>query len=349
MTLRLTVSIGAVAWLVGLAPMVAAQAPQGSKGTPTAKSAAAAPATGIPRTAWGAPDLNGLWNGNSMTPLERPAQYADKAFLTEDEAAALEKRQRETALVDRPPREGEPGTYNVIWTDPSFKVIADRRTSLIVDPPDGKIPFTPEGRKAETRARERYGKGPYDSYTDLDTGERCITDGVQIHFNGYNNNYQIVQTPDHVAILHEYYHEFRIVPLDGRPHANVPSWLGDSRGRWEGDTLVVETTNFAEKSEKAGIEWASAWRATRATTRLVERFTRKADHIEYEFTWSDPTMFSRPWTARFNLNRQAVMGVTEGPLYEYACHEGNYAVPNTLSGQRAKDKEAEEAARRGSQ
>jgi hypothetical protein len=303
----------------------------------------------VPRTAWGAPDLNGLWTGNTMTPLERPAQYADKAVLTVEEAAAAEKQQTETALVDRPPREGEPGTYNQIWTDPSFKVVPDRRTSLIVDPPDGKIPFSAEGRKAETRSRERYGKGPYNNYTDLDTGERCITDGVPVYYNGYNNNYQIVQSEDSVAILHEYYHEARIIPLDGRPHGSIPQWLGDGRGHWEGDTLVVDTVQFADKNEKINYEWANAWRASRATTHLIERFTRKGDSIEYEFTWEDPTMFARPWTARWPLNTQAAVGVTQGPLYEYACHEGNLAMPHVLSGARAKEKEAqEEAAKKGS-
>jgi hypothetical protein len=326
--------------------MAAAQSAQASKATPSQKPAAA-PSKAVARTAWGAPDLSGLWNGNSMTPLERPAQYADKAILTEEEVAAAEKKQRETALEDRPARDGDPGTYNQIWTDPAFKMLGDRRTSLIVDPPDGKIPFTAEGRKAETRSRERYGKGPYNTYTDLDTGERCLTDGVEIYHGGYNNNYQIVQTKDYLAILHEYYHEYRIIPLDNRPHSSVPQWLGDGRGRWDGDTLVVDTVSFAEKGEKIGYEWSNAWRASRATTHLVERFTRKGDHLEYEFTWSDPTMFTRPWTARFNLSTQAAVGVTEGPLYEYACHEGNLAMPHVLSGSRAKEREAE-AAKKGS-
>src|SRR5438132_692786 len=149
---------------------------QSQKGAPTAKPPVAAAKVAIPRTPWGAPDLSGVWNGNTMTPLERSAQNADKTVLTEDEVAAAEKRQAATALVDRPPQDGSPGTYNQIWTDPAFKMLADRRTSLIVDPPDGKIPFTPEGRKQETRSRDRYGKGPFNSYTDLDTGERCITD-----------------------------------------------------------------------------------------------------------------------------------------------------------------------------
>src|SRR5438093_4678262 len=184
--------LGMTAGLILVAP--ASMVAQSQKGAPAAKPAAPAVKTTIPRTPWGAPDLSGVWNGNTMTPLERSAQNADKTVLTEEEIAAAEKRQADTALVDRPPQDGSPGTYNQIWTDPAFKMLADRRTSLIVDPPDGKIPFTPEGRKQETRSRDRYGKGPFNTYTDLDTGERCITDGVEIYQNGYNNNYQIFQT-----------------------------------------------------------------------------------------------------------------------------------------------------------
>jgi hypothetical protein len=322
--------------VIAAAPL-AAQTPATSPGAAAAEKAGA-----VPRTPWGVPDLNGLWTGNTMTPLERPEKYANKPVLTEEEAVAAEKAQTETALVDRAPREGDPGTYNQIWTDPAFKVLADRRTSLVVDPPDGRIPYSAEGMKIQARAKARYGKGPYNSYVDLDTGERCITDGLPIYYGGYNNNYQIFQSPDSVAILHEYYHEARLIPLDGRPHDAVPQWQGDSRGHWEGDTLVVETTNFADKGQ---YEWADAWRAARATTRLVERFTRKANSIEYEFTWEDPSMFSRPWTARWPLNKQAAVGVTQGPIYEYACHEGNLAMEHVLSGARAQEREA---ARKGS-
>jgi hypothetical protein len=300
-----------------------------------AVAGALAATTTIPRTPWGAPDLNGVWTGNTMTPLERSEANADKLLLTPAEVAAAEKRQAETALLDRPPSEGDPGTYNQIWTDPAFRTVPDGRTSLIVDPPNGRIPYTPQGRKLQEYVRAQRGNGPYDSPADLDTGERCLTDGVPVYFNGYNNNYQIFQTPDHVAILHEYFHEVRIIPLDGRPHVHVAQWLGDGRGRWEGDTLVVETVKFAEKGPYI---WAAAWRASRATTRLVERFTRRADTIDYSFTWEDPTMFTQPWTARWPLSRQAAIGVTEGPLYEYACHEGNYAITNVLKGARAKEK-----------
>ena len=275
MVRRSCASTAGPAIALGLAAFaVARMAAQIPTAPPNATPAAAAKGSAIPRTPWGAPDLNGLWNGNTMTPLERPEKYAGKPFLTEGEAAALEKTQRETALQDPAPRDGDPGTYNQIWTDPSFKVLPDRRTSLIVDPSDGRIPYSPEGQRAQARSRARYGQGPYDSYRDLDTGERCITDGLPIYFGGYNNNYQIFQTRGSIAILHEYYHEARIVPLDGRPHDNVPQWQGDGRGHWEGDTLVIETTNFADKGQ---YEWQDAWRAARATTRLIERFTREGE------------------------------------------------------------------------
>ena len=317
---------------------------QTSIASPKKTSATASKGTMIPRTPWGAPDLNGVWNGNTMAPLERPDKYANKPFFTEQEAAALEKVQRDTALLeDKTAPQGDPGTYNQSWTDPAFKLLPDRRTSLIVDPTDGRIPFTPEGQRAEARSRARYGKGPYNSYLDLDTGERCITDGLPIYFGGYNNNYQIFQTPNFVAILHEYFHEARIIPLDGRPHDNIPQWEGDSRGHWEGDTLVVETTKFADKGH---YEWANAWRASRGTAHVIERFTRKANSIEYQFTWKDPTMFTRPWTARWPLSRQEDIGVTPGPIYEYSCHEGNYAMEGVLSGARAKERE--DAAGKGS-
>jgi hypothetical protein len=288
-----------------------------------------------PRTPWGDPDLTGIWTGSTITPLERPSEFAGKEFLSEQEAAVLERRALE-ARVDRPPPPGDPGTYNQIWFDPASRVVPSRRTSLIVDPRDGRIPFTPEGRAAQIRSRARYGKGPYDSWLDLDTGERCLTDGLPIYFTGYNNNYQIFQSPSAVVILHELYHEVRVIYIDGRRHANVRQWLGDSRGHWEGNTLVVDTINFVMRDRA---EWQDAWRASRATTHVVERFTRvDAETMDYQFTWDDPTVFTRPWTAAWPLTtNQASRGVTEGGLFEYACHEGNHAMTNVLEGARAEE------------
>jgi hypothetical protein len=307
---------------------VAGQASPGSSGTARL------------RTAWGDPDLQGTWTGSTITPLERPNQFADKPFLSVEEAAALEARARTRNVTERAASAGDPGTYNQIWFDPSSAVVPDRRTSLIVDPPDGRIPFTPAGRAHNTRSSDRYGVGPRDSHLDLDTGERCLTDGVPIpYWSGYNNNYQIVQTPEYVVVIAEMFRDRRIIPLDGRPRANIPQWFGEPRGRWEGSTLVVETTNFADK---ASYWWAASWRAARPTLRLVERFTRvDAETIDYQVTLEDPEMFSRPWTAKFPLTtNQKARGVTEGPLYEYACHEGNHSLMNVLSGARAQDAHA---------
>ena len=306
--------------------------------TPLAAQSSARAVSATPlRTPWGAPDLQGTWTGSTITPLERPREFADKAVLTKEEAAALEARARSRAATEPQAAQGDPGTYNQIWFDPSSAVLPDRRTSLIVDPPDGRIPFTPEGRAMATRASGHYGTGARDSYTDLDTGERCLTDGMPIpYWTGYNNNYQIVQTPQHVVLLAEMFHDVRVIPLDNRPLTNLPRWMGESRGRWEGDTLVVETSNFADKSK---YWWATSWRAPRPALRIVERFRRvDLETLDYEFTMTDETMFTRPWTARYPLTtNQKARGVTEGPLYEYACHEGNYAIVNVLKGARAQE------------
>jgi hypothetical protein len=291
-----------------------------------------------PRTPWGAPDLQGTWTGSTLTPLERPAEFAGKPVLTADEAAALEVRARTRNAREPQAAAGDPGTYNQIWFDPSSAVVPDRRTSLIVDPSDGRLPFTPEGRAFERKSTTHYGQGPRDNPEDLDTGERCLTDGVPIpYWTGYNNNYQIVQTPQHVMIRSEMYHNVRVIPLDGRSRNNIPQWLGEARGRWEGDTLVVETMAFADKT---AYWWANGYRASRPTLQLVERFRRvDRETLDYEVTMTDPTLFTRPWTARFPLStNQASRGVTEGPMYEYACHEGNYSMPNVLKGARLQEK-----------
>ena len=289
------------------------------------------------RTAWGTPDLMGVWSGSTLTPLERPSDLGAREFLTEQEVEARVSRAhptegRETATPSRPV-----GTYNRFWYDPVFSVLPDRRASLIVDPADGQIPYTLKGREYFDVSDARYGLGPYDSFVDLDTGERCITDGLPLRFSGYNSSYQIFQTADYVAILGEMFRDLRIIPLDGRPHGTITQWLGDGRGRWEENTLVVETTMFADKLD---YWWVTGWRASRSTLRLVERFTR-IDHttLHYEFTMNDPEMFTQSWTASIPLtNDHASRGLAPGPLFEYACHEGNYGLANTLRGARAQDK-----------
>lgn len=288
-----------------------------------------------PVTSWGHPDLQGLWTGSTITPLQRPKQFADKAVLSPDEAAALERAAREQASKEPSVSSGDPGTYNQVWFDPASAVVPDRRTSLIVDPPDGRIPFTPAGLEHFDRSNARYGVGPRDTFVDLDTGERCLSDGMPIpYYTGYNNNYRIIQTKETVVMVAEMFRERRIIPLDARPRTAIPQWLGESRGRWEGQTLVVETSGFTDGSH---YWWATSWRAARPSLKVTERFTRvDATTLDYEFTMDDPQMFARPWTARFPLTTdQASRGVTQGPLYEYACHEGNHSIVNVLSGARA--------------
>ncbi|MCE2558529.1 MAG: hypothetical protein J4F98_07910 [Acidobacteria bacterium] len=297
-----------------------------------------------PRTPWGDPNFQGTWTSATLTPLERPEALAGREALSEAEAAELERTTVEQRVAaDGTSRPGTVGGYNLVWMDASTRVDADRRTSLIVDPPDGRIPWTPEAREASRRELARYGTGPYLDHTDLDTGERCITDGLplMVPIQPYNMNFLILQTPDTIVMLHEMYHEIRIVPLDGRPRLPeaIGLWLGDARGRWEGDTLVVETTNIADKTH---YHWSRLWRASRPTMRLVERFTRVDERtIDYRFTVEDETMFTAPWTVSAPLtNDQASRGVTVGGLFEYACHEGNWAVANVLSGARAEEARA---------
>ena len=302
----------------------------------------AAPA-GPPRAADGRPDLQGVWSFATLTPLERPRELADKAVLTAEEAAAFERVQLERQNKDA--RSGQAradveGAYNNFWWDYGSKVIGTRRTSLIVDPPDGRMPaLTPTAQQRTTGPRrppitERVVLGAIvDGPEHLGLSERCIlgfSSGPPILSNAYNNNLQLVQTRDYVVIHTEMIHEARVVPLNGRPH--VPSsmrlWLGDSRGRWEKDTLVVETTNFTDKSSFSGNIIARG--GSTAAMRLVERFTRvDRDTLLYEFTVDDPATWVRPWTVQLPMTR------SDDPIYEYACHEGNYSMPNMLKGARA--------------
>ncbi|MCY4028916.1 MAG: hypothetical protein OXH75_21695 [Acidobacteria bacterium] len=293
------------------------------------------------RTAWGDPDLQGVWTGSTLTPLERPAQLAGQVYLTEEEAAALELRADESRFVERTPREGDPGTYNQIWFDPGLRTVPDRRTALIVDPPEARVPYTAEMRERERLQVAYRVNGARNSWVDVDTGERCIGDGLPMFWLGYNPNHQFLQTPDHVVIVHEMFRERRIIPLDADgPRRGIRQWNGETRGHWEGDTLVVESTHFVDGTDE---RWAATWRMPTETMHLVERFRRvDADTLEYEFTLTDPAKFTRPWTVRLPLTtNQASRGVTEGPLYEYACHEGNYSIVNVLSGARAEERDAD--------
>jgi hypothetical protein len=293
-----------------------------------------------PRTAWGDADLQGVWANATITPLERPKALAGKEVLSDDEEVRLEADAVQSQ-VDRPPRPGDTGTYNQFWFDRGTKVVATRRTSLIVDPPDGSLPpYTKQGEEVGAWQRG------FDAPEERSLWERCLTRGLpNVMIPGpYNNNYQIVQTPDYVVIYYEMIHDARIIPLDGRPHldASMPQLHGDPRGRWEGDTLVVETTNFTDKM-KGKLFPSGNYKGSGASMRLTERFTRiDADTIKWEFTVDEPATFTRPWTAVVPMYR----GTAD--LYEYACHEGNYALPGILGGARAQEKMAQGAARQGS-
>lgn len=286
-----------------------------------------------PRTADGQPDLQGVWTNATITPLERPADLAGKVFFTEAEAAAYEKRVVENANVDRRRSDISADValaYNEAWWDRGTKVVKTLRTSLIVDPADGKLPpLTPDGQKRAAALAEQRALHPADGPESRSLPERCLlwpTAGPPMMPSVYNNNYQIFQAPGYVAIVVEMIHDVRIIPLDARPHlpSNVRQWLGDSRGHWEGNTLVVETTNFTGKSR---------FRGTGENMHLTERFTRTdPDTILYEYTLDDPATYTRPWTA------QVTMSKSQSLVYEYACHEGNYGMTGILAGARAEEK-----------
>ena len=289
-----------------------------------------------PKTSHGDPDLQGGWTNVTITPLERPAQFANKPFLTAEEARAYEKSTVETNNADRRDRPAEQDVglaYNDFWYDRGTKAVGTLRTSLIVDPPDGKVPaLTPEGQKmAQQRLALRRQMGPADGPESRSLAERCIqwpTMGPPMMPSFYNNNYQIVQGKGFVAILVEMVHDVRMVPLDGRPHlpSNIKLWFGDPRGHWEGNTLVVESTNFSDKTN---------FRGSSPDMKLTEKFTRVASNqLMYQFTIDDPKVYTKPWTAEVPMLR------TDGPIYEYACHEGNYAMEDMLRGARVEEKKA---------
>ena len=313
-------------------------APAAAQGAANAKTSAPAKNWTPPRTPDGQPDLQGVWNFATVTPLERPKEFANKPVLTEEEAAAYEKREVTRMNVDLNKREGDPGTYNEFWWEHGSKIQADRRTSLVIDPPDGRIPsLTPEAQKrvaAANTAAIRARRDRPDSIEDFTIRDRCILyRPIPATPTQNNNNFRIVQSRNSVAILQEEIHETRIIPLDGRPHigSSIRQWNGDSRGHWEGDTLVVETTNFTDQTDFHGAN---------VNLRVVERFTRAApDRIDVEFTVTDPTTWTRPWTAKVNYWKN------EDGLFEYACHEGDYAVKHILLNARAADAAKKESAK----
>jgi hypothetical protein len=306
--------------------------------TPAKTPNASARSGTVPRTSWGKPDLQGVWDFRTVTPLERPAELAGKEVLTPAEVVEFEKREVERNNRDRNVPAGNVGDYNDFWYDRGRQAVGGRRTSLIIDPPDGRIPaLTPEAqKKKEAEAEVRRGVAmdeptPGGFVNDLGPGGlrvRCIlgfSSGPPMTPSAYNNNVQLFQTPEYVVILNEMIHDARIVPLDGRPHGTLRQWAGDSRGRWEGDTLVVDTVNFRAAPLMTTSELS-------ASMHLVERFRRiDRDTLQYEFTVEDPKTWTRPWSAQVPMKRSG------DSLYEYACHEGNYGVYNILAGARAKE------------
>ena len=337
MTIRYLASwLGAVmvvAWLVPGAAVAQQAAPE---------------AWSAPRTVDGHPDLQGVWDFGTITPLERPAEFAGKQVLTDEEAAAFEQQVAETR-VDAPPPSGSVGSYNQLWFDRGTRVVEGKRTSLIIDPPDGRLPTLQPGvlryvsaDRADSESvpvashpvRIRTGgvvipAGP----EERGLAERCLlgfNTGPPVIPSAYNNNIQIFQTNDHVVILHEMVHDFRIVKLNNgrRLPENIRQWMGGPEGYWDGDTLVVESRNFTDNTASLNPAPGTAL-GSGLTLHLTERFSRVgADALLYEFTVDDPATFTQSITAAIAMSRN------ENTLFEYACHEGNYGLLNSMRGAR---------------
>ena len=338
--------IVAAALLISVASIVGPTILYGQSKVPTTSSL----------TSWGVPNLQGVWDFRSITPMERPDALVGKEFLTEEEAANLEQEtlERNQALLDRSAQRteatdsvdqgenGAPGFYNNFWLDRGTTIVETRRTSLIVDPSDGKFPaLTEAAEEKQAKAREARAGVPTHAPTyggwmeDLGANGlqlRCITgfnSGPPMTPGGYNNNVQFFQTREYVALLNEMNHNVRIIPLDDRPVIGLRQWAGESRGHWEGDTLVVETSSFLRETSFASGQ-------TDENLRLVERFTRSEfGTLNYEVIIDDPTVWSRPWTY------EVPMALNDEPLFEYACHEGNYGLENILAGARLEEAQGE--------
>lgn len=293
------------------------------------------------------PDFQGNWRFATLTPLERPKETPTREFLTDEEVAAIEKRAVQTQDVEAPPRPGDPGAYNRFWIESGMTVVATKRTSLVIDPPDGRLPpLTPEGQKREDARLEAQKRAEHPE--SLLITDRCIVGfnaGPPIIPFAYNQNLQIVQTADTLMVQTEMVHDARVIPLDGRPRlpSHIRQFRGDSRGRWQGKTLVIETTNFTDKG--TGTLALSPMFGRRGlgdtgdgNLHLIERLSLLNDEtLLYEFTVTDPTIWTKPWTASLTMSK------TYEPLYEYACHEANYGMIGLLQGARATEKRATDA------
>ena len=300
-----------------------------------------------PRMADGHPDLQGTWANNRATPMQRPEQFGDKARLTDEELAELtsqiaafrDAEQAGDLLGDRLIQQAlgnaefqdfdtVTGNYNAFWlVDRQL----DNRTALIIDPPNGQRP--PQTEAARARTRERFGRGSADGAEDRGLGDRCLHFAAPNMGSGYNSYFQLFQTPDQVTIIQEMGHIVRSIPLDGRPYLDekIHQWAGNARGRWDGDTLVVETRNYEPRSRYSGAS---------ENLVLVERFTRIASNVlRQEITLADPDTWTRPWTVELLLDQ------SQEAIFEYACHEGNYAMPGILGGARAQERAAEASAK----
>ena len=328
MRYRLVASIGVAMALAALVPLLEpselAQARTAKEWSP-------------PRGPDGHPDLQGNWSFATITPFERPPAFGDKAVLTDQEVQEFEKETASRANQDDNRQRGTAAdvgrAYNDAWYDRGTRMASSRQTSIVVDPPTGRVPgLTTEGQaRVAARNEARRQRGPADGPEDRSLGERCIIGfnaGPPFQPSAYNNNIQIVQTKDYVMIMTEMVHQARIVSLDGRPHLPSTSrlWMGDSRGHWDGDTLLVETTNFSDKN---------LYRGATQNMKLVEKFSRTAEEtLTYEFTINDPATWTQTWTGRIPLEK------LNEQLYEYACHEGNYGMAGILTGTRAEERDA---------
>jgi hypothetical protein len=302
------------------------------------------PAAQAQRTSWGDPDLQGTWSNATLTPLQRPAELGDKAFFTADEAQAYVRERLIAASADLRIEEdresGDIGSYNDAWMDRGNTIVPTLRTSLIIEPENGRVPaFTPDAQRQHEQNLAYARMHPADTPADRFLTERCIVFGggaAPMLPEPYNNNYYIVQTPDYVAIMAEINHEVRIIPIDGRPHfpSDVRQWVGDSRGHWESDTLVVETTNQQPNRFFYGVQMLNS--VVSENFSVVERFTRTGpEQIRYQATVNDPDVFVEPWAIEYFMHPQ------EGELVEFACHEGNYGLQGLLSAEREEERQGE--------
>jgi hypothetical protein len=293
---------------------------------------------------WAQTSLEGIWNSASLTPFQRPVELGNKEFYTEQEAAAYEKSKAQEVNRDR--RDGGQEAdiaraYNELFFDRGTKLARSRRTSMIIDPPNGRVPpMTTEARKKFQAIQEKFAVHSADGPEDRPLPDRCLMfsqSGPPMIPGNYNDLYQIVQTPDSISILAEMGNQVRVIPLDGRPHLprSVAQWMGDSRGHWEGNTLVVETLNFRHNDRsRFGVQYDGM---TDENLRITEWFTRTSpDSMLYRATIDDPTVYTKPWTMEVSLEK------SDGPVFEYACHEGNYGLAGVLAGERAQERRAAE-------